>query len=140
VSVATYATVDDVRDEYEGTIPVERNDYVEQKLVAAERILSAPHNAGDLAELIASGQATAEDVRFVLCNMVLRLIRNPTGIRTQSAGPYSVTLDRQHAHAGLIVTKEDKKLLGLSTGAMTLHLVDDTLSRVVRKPRYDFPL
>jgi hypothetical protein len=130
--VATYATVDDVVAEYDGTIAGDQIEYIDRKLTSAELVLGAV--SGDLAGRIASGRTSAELVRLVLCNMVIRILRNTGGVKTQTVGPFSYTLDAQVASGRLFVSREDRRLLGLRSGASTLVLDDPALPRVLQKP------
>ena len=123
--MATYATISDVEKEYEGTIPRRLYEWLDRKLTNAERVLKS--KLGDPAVWIAAGKCTTDDVRLVVCNMVLRLVRNPQGLRTQTAGPYSTTLDQRNAAGRLIITREDRQLLGLPPEATTMELLDETL-------------
>jgi hypothetical protein len=131
--VATYATVDDVVAEYDGTITDDQIEYIERKLTSAELVVKAV--AGDIGARIGSGQTTFEAVKLVLCNMVIRLLRNPEGVRTQTVGPFSVSLDQSSSSAQLVITREDRQLLGLkarSRGTVTLD--DPALQHVLVRP------
>src|SRR5690348_18345942 len=92
-AVATYATVDDVVAEYDGTIADDQIEYIERKLTSAELVVKAV--AGDIGARIGSGATSFEAVKLVLCNMVIRLLRNPEGVRTQTVGPFSRSEERR---------------------------------------------
>lgn len=131
--MATYATVDDVVAEYDGTIGDDQIDYVERKLTSAELVVKSV--AGDIGARIGSGATSFEAVKLVLCNMVIRVLRNPDGVRTQTVGPFSVSVDPSTSQAQLVVTREDRQLLGLkarSRGTVTLD--DPALRHVLRRP------
>jgi hypothetical protein len=131
--VATYATVDDVVAEYDGTITDDQIEYIERKLTSAELVVKAV--AGDIGARIGSGATSFEAVKLVLCNMVIRLLRNPEGVRTQTVGPFSVSLDQSSSSAQLVITREDRQLLGLkarSRGTVTLD--DPALQHVLVRP------
>ncbi len=133
VLVATYATVDDVVAEYDGTIADDQIEYVERKLTSAELVVKAV--AGDIGARIGAGQTSFEAVKLVLCNMVIRLLRNPEGVRTQTVGPFSVSLDQSSSSAQLVITREDRQLLGLKARARgTVTLDDPALSHVLVRP------
>jgi len=76
----------------------------------------------------------------VLCNMVLRIVRNPTGASTQTAGPFSQTLDRQVAAGRLLLTRDDRLLLGLAAGATSVEMSDDALPYLARSPHRPAPI
>lgn len=134
--MSVYATIDDVRDEYNGEIPADSEAYVARKLAAAELIVQRAVG-GDIAAYIASGKTSAAEVRLVLCDMVIRLLRNPGGVRTETAGPFSRTIDQSVASGNLWLTRDDKRKLGLRTTAASadLALVDDALRHPLRHPR-----
>lgn len=139
--MATFATVDDLRDSYfEGDIPEALNPKLEVKLDEAERMVARWVPGRDIAAFIAAGHATANDVKQVLCNMVLRIVRNPGGASSQSAGPFSMTLDRQVAAGRLLLTRDDRRLLGLQTGATSVEMVDDALPHLARSPHRPNPV
>lgn len=139
--MATFATVDDLRDSYfEGDIPEALDPKLEVKLDEAERMVARWVPGKDIAIYIASGRATAGDVKQVLCNMVLRIVRNPGGASAQSAGPFSMTLDRQVAAGRLLLTRDDRRLLGLQTGATSVEMADDALPHLARSPHRQNPV
>lgn len=134
--MATYATVDDLRASYfEGDIPDSLDAKLTVKLDEAEEIVRSLVPGGDLAAWITAGRTNAARVRMVLCNMVLRVLRNPTGVSTQSAGPFSMTLDRTVASGSLWLTREDRRLLGLAGAAQSVEMVDDALPYLAGGPR-----
>lgn len=135
--MSTYATIDDLREEYEGTIPESSETLLQRKLDNAELIVARPMR-GDIAAWIATGKTSADEVRMVLCNMVLRVLRNPTGTTTQSAGPFSATLDKAVAAGKLFLTRDDRRALGLREGPVSIEMVDDALERPLRPPTYDW--
>lgn len=130
-----YATPDDVINEYEGTIPSDRVDYVAQKLQSATTVLLARVKSGgyaSIAALITAGRTDADSVRLVLCNMVCRILRNPQGFRTQTAGPFSTTVDAQVSSGRVFVSREDLRLLGLRAGAGNVTVDDPALPYVTQ--------
>lgn len=137
--MATYATVDDVAAEYDGTIADDQWDYVDRKLTSAELVVDAV--AGDIGGRITAGKTTAARVRLVLATMVIRVLRNAGGVRTETVGPFSVTVDQQVSSGRLYVSREDRRLLGLRSAATTMALDDPALRWVHRPPTsQDLPL
>ena len=128
--MATYASVDDVRLRYEAPIPEAQIEFVEQKLNDAEMILAS--RIGDIAAQITAATISVTAVRFVLCNMVMRVLRNPQGMRTQMAGPFSYTADREIAAGRLYVSREDFRLLGRHASAASVPLADPALEHVIQ--------
>ncbi|GGM75540.1 hypothetical protein GCM10012275_52790 [Longimycelium tulufanense] len=129
--MAVYATVDDVRKRYEGTITADQEAFVDQKLDDAEEHIAS--HIGDIGARIAAGRTTATRVAIVLSNMVARVLRNTSGARSQTVGPYSHTLDQAVSAGKLFLTREDRKLLGLRRGATTLTLNDDALEHPLKR-------
>lgn len=130
--MSTYATVQDVKDRYEGVIPDSSDPAVQTKLDDAEEFLAA--RAGDIAARITAGKTTARRVKMVLCNMILRVLRNPTGTRQENAGPFGRSFDQAVASGKLFLTRDDRMLLGLVGGATTVQVGDDALDLPTRYP------
>lgn len=134
--MSVYATVVDLKEEYEGDIPAALEPKLQRKLDNAEEILASYVRGGDIAAHIAAGKTTSARVRIVLCNMVLRVLRNPTGARTQTAGPFSMTLDQAVSSGKLFLTRDDRRLLGLRRGPTSVEMVDDALPFILRRPGF----
>lgn len=133
-----YATVDDVVSGFDGAVDKNRYDFIDEMIARAHRKLVS--EVGDVAVLIAGGRTTALCVRDVICNMVTRVARNPDGVRTQTAGPFSYTTDPQVAAGRLYLTREDRKLLGTVSGPQTLTVQDPALEHITWHPRRFPPL
>jgi len=132
-----YADLSDVINSYEGTISESQEPLVTTRLDEAERLIRATYRRSgmDLDAMVTAGRTTAEDVRDVLCGMVIRVLRNANGATTQTAGPFSITVDRATASGTLWLTREDRTRLGLSgRGGASVELVDDCLRHVTRTP------
>lgn len=123
--MATYASVDDVQAGYEQPIPDQARAVWGNKLDEAEEVLTA--EVGDLATRIANGKTTAARIRIVLVRMVLRWARNPGGMRTETVGPFSYGRDSAVAAGRMFLTRDDRKLLGATSGPTTLTFGDDAL-------------
>lgn len=130
--MSLFATPDDVAARYDGEIPDGQLAYIDQRLSDAELVVTA--TGGDITSRIIAGKTTAAAVRLVLCNMVIRILRNADGVRTQTVGPFSYTLDMQVASGRLFVSREDRRLLGLRPGASTVTLTDDALPTLPARP------
>jgi hypothetical protein len=127
-----YATVDDLRDRFEGTIPASSDLALEIKIEQAERLIRSSLRI-EIADAITAERTTVEDVRDVVCDMVLRTVRNTTGVTAQTVGPFSQSFDAAVASGKLWLTRENKLQLGLRrTRSGSAELVDDALERVVR--------
>ncbi|GEL19357.1 Gp19/Gp15/Gp42 family protein [Pseudonocardia asaccharolytica] len=133
--MSSYAQIEDVALRLDRPIPPTEQYRVQVLLDEAEVELALA--AGDIAARIAAGKTTAERVRRAVCEMVLRVLRNPSGFRQQSVGPFSVTADRQVASGLLTVSRRERRLLGLRVGAATVSLsdADNGLAVLGRTPR-----
>jgi hypothetical protein len=86
---APYATLTDVVARYEGTIPADREAWVTTLLDEATSKLD--DTLPDLRSRIDSGEVSAQRVRWIVVGAVLRVVRNPRGIRQEMLGAYNVT-------------------------------------------------
>lgn len=57
----------------------------------------------DVDEQIASGLLDPDVVALAVTNMVLRVLRNPSGLRSQTIGPFSYTYDTTLAAGALVI-------------------------------------
>lgn len=74
----------------------------------------------NLEALIAAGTVSEDVVRFVTAAMVLRVLRNPNGVKQWSVDDYSETRDGSVSAGSLYVSAEELGLLepaGLGSGA-----------------------
>lgn len=132
-----YATLTDLRARYEGEVATAVEGVVEMRLGEAQRLVEAKvREIGWTVErLLDAGRTTPDDVTDVVCGMVIRILRNPSGATSQSTGPFSVSLDQAAASGKLWLSREDRTRLGLRrrTGG-SAELVDDALPCVLRRP------
>jgi hypothetical protein len=135
--VSTYASLADLRAEFEGDLPDSLDAHLQRKLDNAESILASYVRNRDLAAHIATGRTTVELVRMVVCDMVLRVRRNTSGAQSQTAGPFSVTVDSSVASGKLYLTRDDRRRLGLRSGPVSIEMVDDALPNILREPSCD---
>jgi hypothetical protein len=110
-----YATVDDVRGAWERPIADSRVVYVQGRLNAAHRLLHG--KAPGLDARVASGMPDRDLVKDVIVEMVLRVLRNPSGFRSETDGDYSYSRDTQVASGRLVVTDEDLETLGYGSSS-----------------------
>lgn len=76
---------------------------------AASQMIRA--RRADIDTQIADGIVSADLVALAVTNMVLRVLRNPGGLRAETVGPFSRTYDTTHAAGLLVLTADDEKLL-----------------------------
>lgn len=65
----------------------------------------------DLEDRLADGRVSLELVTFVVCEMVLRALRNPGAFTQETTGPFSVTRDSSVATGGIYVTDDELAML-----------------------------
>lgn len=116
---ARYATVDDVAARLGRPLSDAERPQVQALLDDAETIIRT--RIPDLDDRVASGRLSAAVVRLVLVSMVLRVVRNPGGYRSETAGDYSYTMDSRAASGALIVLPDEWRLLGVGDGAFTIR-------------------
>lgn len=115
---ARYATVDDVAARLGRPLSDAERPYVQALVDDAETIVRT--RIPDLDERVESGRLSAAVVRLVLVSMVLRVLRNPGGYRSESAGDYSYTVDSRAASGYLGVLPDEWRWLGIGDGAFTI--------------------
>lgn len=126
-----YATVEDIAQRWGHDIPEERRAYVQSQIDAAHVRIRAKL---PIDGRVTRGEVSPETVRVVIEDMVLRVLRNPSGARTQQAGEFSITLDRSLSSGALTLTEEELELLGEGDGAYSVGVRDETLPQVTRVP------
>lgn len=90
MTAGKFATQDDVDDQFEGTIPSNRSDWVQAKIGVVERELmyQVPSLRKPMDQITADSIAAGDPdrvarVKDVVCDKVLDLYRNPGGAKTQ---------------------------------------------------------
>lgn len=105
-----YATVEDV----EMRIGRELSDS-ERGLAASllgDALLIIYARCPDLDERVDSGEISADVVRMIQANMVVRVLRNPEGIRQETDGDYSYTIAASTpVGEGLSLTRQELSML-----------------------------
>lgn len=89
MATTVYATWSDITGNFEGTIPDSQRTRVEGFIRRASIKLNAI--APWLPDKFAAGQVDPEIPLGIVVEAVLRLFRNPEGLSTQIAGPFSKT-------------------------------------------------
>ncbi|WP_165939785.1 Gp19/Gp15/Gp42 family protein [Saccharopolyspora aridisoli] len=75
----------------------------------------------DLYARIEHGLLATEVVVLVEATAVIRVLRNPEGIRSQTADAYSVSYDTRAASGKLDLAPQEWRLLGVRTGLSVLR-------------------
>ena len=101
------ATRENVRERFEGVIPVSKDVWLDTRIADVEaRLLArcpwlAPHRISTLpAEIV-------DNARTVVADAVIRLWRNPGGRRSRSAGSFSETLGDDATRTGIYFTDDE---------------------------------
>ncbi|HVV11581.1 Gp19/Gp15/Gp42 family protein [Amycolatopsis sp.] len=113
-----YATAQDVANRFIRPLDTDEQRVVTTRLDDAERMLR--RRVPDLADQIAAGTIDQGDVVMIEADMVLRLIRNPDGYKTETDGNYSYTISAEVASGRLQVLADEWALLGVSGGAFVI--------------------
>jgi hypothetical protein len=90
-----------------------------------------------LAARITAGTVTPANLRFVVAAMVVRVLRNPEGKRSETAGDYSYELaSGSSGESGMFLTAAERRLLGVGGRAGSIQLVDDALEYPIKNYRW----
>jgi hypothetical protein len=135
VLVVGYTSVSDVELEWNQTVPDASLGHVVRLIQRAERIVA--RKVPTLAARITAGTTTADDVRDVVAAMVVRVLRNPDGKQSESAGDYSYQLASGAAGGRLYLASDELNLLlGGGRRASSIPLSDDALSYPLKLPAF----
>jgi hypothetical protein len=130
--VVAWATALDVQARYEKDIPENLARVLDTKLDDAETIII--DRLGDIQAAITAERTTATNVKLVLCEMVIRWLRNPSAMTSETVGPFGYRRDGSISSGKLYLTAQDRRMLGLKAGAATIPLADDALRHPTRRP------
>jgi hypothetical protein len=114
--MSTYATAADVAALLALELTTEETALVGRRLAQVERMIL--RRIPDLAGQTAAGQIDTDDVRDVMAEAVLRVVRNPDGIYSESDGNYTCTKSAAAADNSLQLTAEEWETLGVRVGKM----------------------
>jgi hypothetical protein len=101
------ASVGDVAEQF-GTLSAAQEQLAAVLIRAASQMIRARRPSIDAQ--VAAGTVPADLVALAVTNMVLRVLRNPGGLRAETVGPFSRTYDVTYA-AGLLVLSPDEESL-----------------------------
>jgi Phage protein Gp19/Gp15/Gp42 len=117
-----YATASDVSTRLGKELTTEEVTLVETRLADVERMIL--RKVPDLAAKVTAGDIDAADVVQVEADAVLRLVRNPDGLYSESDGNYTYVRSRELASGRLEITREEWEVLRVRTGRV-FQLVPD---------------
>ncbi len=116
---APLAVLDDVREQY-GTLTAAQVTLTNALLRAASKLVRSRHPLIDAQ--IAAGILDADVVALAITNMVLRVLRNPGGLRSETIGPFSRTFDTSAAAGLLVVTDAEEAMFTPAASAAAAAL------------------
>jgi hypothetical protein len=108
-----FAAIGDVGAQYGSMTPAE-DSLAGWLLRAASNMVRA--RVPTIDQSIAAGTVSGDLVALAVTNMVLRVLRNPGGLRSETVGPFSRSYDTTVA-AGLLVLTDDELSLLSPTGS-----------------------
>lgn len=106
--LAPLAAVGEVGEQY-GTMTAAQEGLAAALLRAASSIIRGRVPTVDT--LIADGKLNPDLAALAAVSMVLRVMRNPGGLRSETVGPFSRTYDTTHAAGLLVLTEAEVGLL-----------------------------
>ncbi len=92
-----------------GTLTPAQEGLTNALLRAASKMIRARYPAIDT--MVDDGRLDRDLVALAVTNMVLRVLRNPGGLRSETIGPFSRTYDTTYAAGLLVLTKDEAALL-----------------------------
>lgn len=98
-SAGPYAVTADVQSEWHQPLTDEQLPWVQAKIDRATRKLL--RRIPDLDARITDGRLTTEDVRDAIVDAVLRVLRNPSGYKSEQDGDYGYSLNSRDASASI---------------------------------------
>jgi hypothetical protein len=102
------AVIGQVTEQY-GTLTPAQEGLTSALLRTASKLVRSRHPRIDVQ--IAAGLLDPEVVALVVTNMVLRVLRNPGGLRAETIGPFSKSFDTGDAAGLLTITKDELTML-----------------------------
>lgn len=112
----TYAAASDVSALLARELTTEETALVERRLAQVERMIL--RRIPDLLEQIDAEEIDQADVIDVEAEAVLRLVRNPDGIYSETDGSYTYTKSAEAADSSLRILPSEWQLLGVKPSRM----------------------
>lgn len=131
--MGTYATVEDVELRWNQAAPEASLDHIEVLIDDAELLVLAL--VPDLADRVTEGQLSHGLVRYVVCSMVLRVLFNPKGFSSESAGDYSYQTNGTTGDRRMFITVDERRLLLGGRGRACTVTFGDGALEYVHRPR-----
>jgi hypothetical protein len=106
--LAPLAAVGDVGEQY-GSMSAAQEQLTGVLIRAASQMIRG--RRADIDAQIAAGTVSGDLVALAVSNMVLRVLRNPSGLRSETVGPFSRAYDTTYAAGLLVLTADDEALI-----------------------------
>lgn len=105
-----YATIEDVETRIGRELSDSERDLA--RALLGDALLIIHSRCPDLDERVENGEISADVVRMIQANMVVRVLRNPEGIRQETDGDYSYTIAASTPVGdGLSLTRQELSML-----------------------------
>lgn len=121
---APLAAVGDVVGQY-GTLTAAQEGLTGWLLRAASKMVRARFPLVDTQ--LAAGRLDPDVVALAVTNMVLRVLRNPGGLKSETVGPFSRTYDTSAAAGLLAITEQEAAMLTPTPAAAETGFVPGTI-------------
>lgn len=132
-----YAKASDIEDRLGRELDESEATIVETRLEDAEMWIR--QRISDIELRIAKDVRYEQALVYVEAEAVLRLIRNPDGLQTETDGNYAYTIDQRVASGRLNILAEEWQLLGVRRGVVVLSpKVDVPWCEGELHPQYPF--
>lgn len=132
--MGVYADVRAVELEWNRQVDGDALAHINWLIDKAESVLAT---IPGLSARITAGTVTETNLRYVVAAMVVRVLRNPEGKRSETAGDYSYELaSGSSGDSAWSLTSAERRLLGLGGRATSLQLVDDALEYPIKNYRW----
>lgn len=123
----TYATASDVQTLLARELTTEETVLVDRRLAQVERMIL--RRIPDLVAQIDAGDLDAEDLTDIEAEAVLRVVRNPDGLASETDGNYGYVKSADAADNSLRITAEEWQRLGIKPSRM-YSIVPNLVARV----------
>jgi hypothetical protein len=121
--VTLYATRQDVRDVFEGTIPDDTRNHTRLDVLLTRASAKLAAKVPSLDRRMAAGQVDPEVPAGMVVEAVLRVWRNPAGLTQQGVGPFQASYNNRAQQNEIIFDQEEiDQLLGESAPIGTFRV------------------
>lgn len=132
-----YATVSDVEALLGETIAADSPTFtqVTALLTGAHALVRSRVPAIDAR--VSAGTVSADAVKYVITDMVLGVLRNPSGLKMEIRGIFQRQIDTSQANARMALSDDQLAILGEFGSNYSIELVDDVVDNNLCMWRHD---